>query len=523
MPGSMASYREPLLSDEEARPARPSFLGEDALSARQQRVDERIRTLCLVVLSIAVLGVGLYALRGILIRFVLAVALSYLLSPLIDMLSCARASGNRRCRLPRGIATLVALAIAGLAMATLGFIVVRSITSFAAHADAYADRVEQLTQAAYNLTSRLDVLRGVDSDSSGALPHSNTSATESLQRDLTALARSQLSVRSLIMSLLGTAAHVVENSIYVLLFLAFLLADGKAVRRPSGARDGASTVAPPSAADLAIYRYIRGKVGVALFVAFCHAALLAAIQLNLWLVRCFSNHLHCSPERVHAPFARFTICVCCVCFAGVRGPLLLAQLCAERRHGHRRVLAHAPRAARPLLYALHRGPRLLRPSRGGAVCQGRARAPGDRPLYLAHARGGAPLGCADAERSLHDCKCAHGRARGAACACRTPLSSWSSGGARGVGGSMRVVPARVNAWSRSRPSRASRARYTVMVWGSAWGVTGMVLAVPMTAVARIYLAGLDHPLAAKVAMVLSGRDADDNGNGSERSDSDDKA
>jgi AI-2 transport protein TqsA len=29
----------------------------------------------------------------------------------------------------------------------------------------------------------------------------------------------------------------------------------------------------------------------------------------------------------------------------------------------------------------------------------------------------------------------------------------------------------------------------IMLWGSVWGVTGMVLAVPMTAVARIYLAG----------------------------------
>jgi len=62
---------------------------------------------------------------------------------------------------------------------------------------------------------------------------------------------------------------------------------------------------------------------------------------------------------------------------------------------------------------------------------------------------------------------------------------------------------------------------SVMVWGSAWGVTGMVLAVPITAVARIYLAGLDHPLAAKIAMVLSGHDADDKSG--EPSDGDEKA
>ena len=44
----------------------------------------------------------------------------------------------------------------------------------------------------------------------------------------------------------------------------------------------------------------------------------------------------------------------------------------------------------------------------------------------------------------------------------------------------------------------------IMLWGSVWGVTGMVLAVPMTAVARIYLASIDHPLPRYLASVLAG-------------------
>ena len=47
----------------------------------------------------------------------------------------------------------------------------------------------------------------------------------------------------------------------------------------------------------------------------------------------------------------------------------------------------------------------------------------------------------------------------------------------------------------------------VLIWGSAWGLTGMVLAVPLTAVIRIYLAGLEHPLAKWAANVLAGRPA----------------
>ena len=44
-----------------------------------------------------------------------------------------------------------------------------------------------------------------------------------------------------------------------------------------------------------------------------------------------------------------------------------------------------------------------------------------------------------------------------------------------------------------------------MLFGSVWGITGMVMAVPLTAVIRIYLAGLDHPQSKYVAGVLAGR------------------
>ena len=46
-----------------------------------------------------------------------------------------------------------------------------------------------------------------------------------------------------------------------------------------------------------------------------------------------------------------------------------------------------------------------------------------------------------------------------------------------------------------------------MLWATVWGITGMVLAVPFTAVIRIYLQGLDHPLAKFVANVLAGKES----------------
>ena len=45
-----------------------------------------------------------------------------------------------------------------------------------------------------------------------------------------------------------------------------------------------------------------------------------------------------------------------------------------------------------------------------------------------------------------------------------------------------------------------------MVWGMLWGIIGMVLAVPMTAVLKIHLASVDHPAAAFIVRMLAGQD-----------------
>jgi AI-2 transport protein TqsA len=49
----------------------------------------------------------------------------------------------------------------------------------------------------------------------------------------------------------------------------------------------------------------------------------------------------------------------------------------------------------------------------------------------------------------------------------------------------------------------------VLLWGSIWGLTGMVLAVPLTAAIRIYLERLSHPLPRWVANTLAGKGDDD--------------
>ena len=45
---------------------------------------------------------------------------------------------------------------------------------------------------------------------------------------------------------------------------------------------------------------------------------------------------------------------------------------------------------------------------------------------------------------------------------------------------------------------------SLMLWGSVWGVTGMVLAVPMTAVLRLHLSHVEHPMTRYLVTVLVG-------------------
>ena len=57
---------------------------------------------------------------------------------------------------------------------------------------------------------------------------STTRSSREAQRALLELARNHLSASQLIVGLLGTAAHTVENAVYILLFLAFLLPGARA-------------------------------------------------------------------------------------------------------------------------------------------------------------------------------------------------------------------------------------------------------------------------------------------------------
>ena len=138
--------------------AHPSFFGD--LSPEQVRIEERIRTLCLCVCALGVIGYALYSLRPVLIPLVLALAMKYLLQPLIEAmtvrpLKCCgyaycvdsstkapRASSWKRplwdlfcmLKLPHWAAVLIALAVAFTMLGVLGLVVADSVRVFTARA-----------------------------------------------------------------------------------------------------------------------------------------------------------------------------------------------------------------------------------------------------------------------------------------------------------------------------------------------------------------------------------------------------
>lgn len=119
----------------------PALLPRKPLSRVEGLIDERIRTLCLVVCALAVIYFAMWTLSDVLVLFFLAVALKYLLTPLIDFLSCRHPRSEQyaeRCplRLGRKWAVLFALLISVVALLAVSFIVANSLSAFAARAGA---------------------------------------------------------------------------------------------------------------------------------------------------------------------------------------------------------------------------------------------------------------------------------------------------------------------------------------------------------------------------------------------------
>ena len=394
--------------------SQPHIFEAEPLTADEVEVDGRIRTASLAIIATTCLCFAVYHLKGILIPFLIAITLKFLLTPIIDFLSCAHCATPGNCKLPRGIAVVLSfLVVIGLG----GFLVSLVTTSaarFMAKADVYTQSLTELIDASVEWANAIAVSMGRQSVS---LDEIKAQVTDFV---------ANVSLTDIIISLLGEVGHIAENALYIVLFLAFLLhhSDGEQAEPPHGAAaageegggggggveeeataSGRRGVALASLAEKRVYQYISGKCFICLFVACCSGIIYWLLGVDLWLT--------------------FTLLSFFLNFVPNVGMGIACAL------------------PMPLI----------------------ALSPDYAPWQVALAFLG-PFAVGTFGKDVLE-----------------PVL---------VGNAVALQPVAV--------------LLAILLWGTAWGLVGAILAVPLTAVLRIYLAGIAHPLPRYVAAVLTGED-----------------
>lgn len=395
------------------------------LTSAQAEIEERTRTIALCVIALTCVSYGLYTLRAILVPLVLAVALKYLLQPLIDVLSVrplpccgvvlcrqrplrsSRSSSSPlrclsgclfRARLPHWLAVCVALAVAFGLLAMLGVIIVTSIHKFSRKADLYSKRVEALALGGLSWlnTMQLRLVQGNASATSGSF----SADTDELAARVNEFV-GKLPISTLVIHTLTSLLEMVSNLAVVLLFAVYLLLSPPPPK--SSTPSPTSVLDVHAQADQQIHAYIRGKCLMSLLVGVFTAVSLSLLEVDLWLV-----------FGLLAFWLNFIPNIGTVLAVALPMPLVIID---------------------PAFSAFGIVLTLLLP-------------------LGAHAFAGNVL---------------------------EPLL---------FGHTLKLHPVTI--------------LISLMVWGSTWGVTGMLMAVPMTAVIRIRLAHIAHPLPQFLASLLVG-------------------
>ena len=204
--------------------------------------EARIRTICLLILSIIAIAFALWWLRPVMIPFVLATFFALGLTPLVDFL-------QRYLRVPQALAVLATLIFGFVVLSLLGSLIATSVAQLSANAETYKTQISQLLEQARVLLARFGVNPATTFDSISDIP-----------------------IKTVGRMLVGTTNAIVDllsQGLLMMLFLVFLLIGGTAQDRPSGGVLGE--------AESRIKRYIVAKVTLS-------AATGALVGLVLWVL-----------------------------------------------------------------------------------------------------------------------------------------------------------------------------------------------------------------------------------------------
>ena len=222
------------------------------LSAEETRVEERLRTLALCVCATAVVGGTLFWMRGVLVPFVLAVALKQLLTPVVD--------GLRKLSLPHTLAALIAMVFAAGLLFTVGLIVADSITQFSARSGDYYAQVQQIS------TRLIQWM-----DQQGVFPQGDDQRVAKITQLLERIPVGQLALTT-IEGLLA----ILSNLMLVLLFAVYLLLGST----PEYDDDDFVSVQ----IDQSVRDYIKGKVLLSFLAGVLTSLALWTLHIDLYVV-----------------------------------------------------------------------------------------------------------------------------------------------------------------------------------------------------------------------------------------------
>lgn len=209
-----------------------------------QQLEQRIQTICLLILAMVALAVTLYWLRPVMIPFVLASFLAIALSPLIDLLV-------RYFRTPRSLAILVALLLGFVILNVIGWLISVSVSQLAANAGAYQGRIEELMAWAARALQL------------GEFGKANVLSQLSVGR-----------ISGLLVKTTNALLGIVSQGLLVMVFLVFLLLGGGGVR--SGGVWGE--------AESRIRRYLVTKTVLSAATGLLVGGVLLALGIDLAIV-----------------------------------------------------------------------------------------------------------------------------------------------------------------------------------------------------------------------------------------------
>lgn len=211
--------------------------------------EQRIQTVCLLLLTTVVVAIALWWLRPVMIPFVLATFFAFGLTPLIDF-------QRRYLWIPRPLAILATMIFGFVVLSLLGGLITISVRQLSANADAYQQKLNQLLDYAMAMLERFGFDPVTAFSSLSAFPIKT--------------------VGGLLVATTNAIVELLSQGLLVMIFLFFLLLGGGTRPQPS--------TGVWSEVESQIKRYIITKVLVSAVTGLLVGVVLTLLGINLAMV-----------------------------------------------------------------------------------------------------------------------------------------------------------------------------------------------------------------------------------------------